>query len=253
MTPPHPTPPPPAPHDPPRAPWRATALTLFANAFPGALGVSIIDTARQRGLWALETLDIRGFATDKHASVDAPPAGGGAGMVLRADVLAAALDSLPRDDRPRILLTPRGRPLRQHRVRTLAAGPGVVLVCGRFEGVDQRVVEARGLEEISLGDVVLAGGELPAQALIESCVRLLPGVLGCADSPQEESFEGDVLEYPHYTRPRVWEGREIPTVLTSGDHAKVAAWRRTHAEDITRERRPDLWARRAARLMLEQD
>ncbi len=235
------------------APWTATALTLFPDAFPGALDVSVIGAARARGAWRLETLDIRDFATDKHRSVDAPPAGGGAGMVLRADIVAAALDSVAADARPRLVVTPRGRPLRQDRVRELATGPGVVVVCGRFEGLDQRVVEARDLEEVSVGDVVLAGGEIPAQALIEACVRLLPGVLGSPESPVHESFEGDLLEHPQYAKPRDWEGRAIPDVLLSGDHGAVAAWRRAEAQRITRERRPDLWARAVARRVLEDE
>ncbi len=237
----------------PACPWVATALTLFPGAFPGALDASVIGSARARAVWRLETLDIRDFATDKHRSVDAPPAGGGAGMVLRADIVAAALDSVAADARPRVVVTPRGRPLRQERVRELAAGPGVVVVCGRFEGLDQRVIEARGLEEVSVGDVVLAGGEIPAQALIEACVRLLPGVLGSAESPVQESFEGDLLEHPQYAKPRLWEGRAIPDVLVSGDHGAVAAWRRAQAEQVTRERRPDLWARAVARRVLEDE
>lgn len=227
--------------------FAATVLTLFPEAFPGPLGVSLIGTAREKGLWSLETLDIRDFSRHKHRSVDDAPVGGGPGMVLRPDVVAAALDAVPPDDRPRISLSPRGRPLDQARVRALAEGPGAVLVCGRFEGLDERVVEARGLEEMSVGDVVLAGGEAAATVLIEACVRLLPGVLGEPASAEEESFEDDLLEYPHYTRPRVWEGREIPQVLLSGDHARIAAWRREQAEEITRARRPDLWARRSAR------
>lgn len=229
------------------AAFEATVLTLFPDAFPGALGVSLIGTARERGLWSLKTLDIRDFSRHKHRSVDDTPAGGGPGMVLRPDVVAAALDAVPEDGRPRLVLTPRGRPLVQARVRELAAGPGVVIVCGRFEGLDERVIQGRGLEEVSVGDVVLAGGEAAAQVLIEACVRLLPGVLGDEASTEEESFEGDLLEYPHYTRPRVWEGSEIPEVLTSGDHGRVAAWRREKAEEITRERRPDMWSRYVAR------
>ncbi|MCG8441946.1 MAG: tRNA (guanosine(37)-N1)-methyltransferase TrmD [Caulobacterales bacterium] len=231
----------------PQPPFHATILTLFPDAFPGPLGVSLIAAARERGLWALETVDIRTFSPHKHRSVDDAPAGGGPGMVLRADVVAAALDAaapMGTDPRPRLMMTPRGRPLTQARVRALAEGPGVVVLAGRFEGVDQRVIEARGLEEASLGDVVLAGGEAAAAALIEACVRLLPGVLGEAASTVEESFEAGLLEYPHYTRPRVWEGREIPAVLLSGDHGKVARWRREQAEETTRVRRPDLWAAR---------
>jgi tRNA (guanine37-N1)-methyltransferase len=230
-----------------QARFAATVLTLFPEAFPGPLGVSLVGTARTQGLWSLQTLDIRDFSRHKHRAVDDTPAGGGPGMVLRADVVAAALDAVPADGRPRIVLTPRGRPLSQARVRELAAGPGAVLVCGRFEGLDERLVEARGLEEVAVGDVVLAGGEAAAMVLIEACVRLLPGVLGEPQSAAEESFEDDLLEYPHYTRPREWEGREIPEVLLSGDHAKIAEWRRRQAEEITRARRPDLWERRTRR------
>lgn len=226
-------------------PFAATVLTLFPQAFPGPLGLSVIGQALKDGRWSLNALDIRDFSKDKHRSVDDAPAGGGPGMVLRADIVAAALDAVPDDGRPRLYLSPRGAPLRQDRARALAAGPGVVALCGRFEGLDQRVVEARGLEEVSIGDFVLAGGEIAAMALIEACVRLLPGVLGAAASAAEESFEGGLLEYPQYTRPRVWEGRAIPEVLLSGDHAKIAAWRRDEAEKITRARRPDLLARRA--------
>ncbi len=226
--------------------FAATALTLFPDAFPGTLGVSVIGQALKDGAWSLNALDIRDFSHDKHRSVDDTPAGGGPGMVLRADVVAAALDAVPHDDRPRLYLSPRGRPLTQARVRALAEGPGLVAVCGRFEGLDERVIEARGLEEICVGDFVLAGGEVAAMALIEACVRLLPGVLGAQASTAEESFEGGLLEYPHYTRPRVWEERAIPEILLSGDHAKIAAWRRAEAEKITRARRPDLWAARKA-------
>jgi tRNA (guanine37-N1)-methyltransferase len=227
---------------PSQAPFRATCLTLFPEAFPGILGVSIVGNALRQGLWALDTVDIRTFGIGKHRNVDDTPAGGGAGMVMRADVAAAALDSLGEDGRPRIYLSPRGPRLTQTRVRQLAAGPGVVLLCGRFEGLDERVIEGRGLEEISLGDFVLAGGEVAAQALLEGCIRLLPGVAGNAESLTEESFETGLLEHPHYTRPQVWEGREIPAILTSGDHAKVAAWRRNQAEELTKARRPDLYA-----------
>jgi tRNA (guanine37-N1)-methyltransferase len=222
--------------------FKATCLTLFPEAFPGVLGVSLIGTAREKGLWALETVDIREFGLGKHRTVDDTPAGGGAGMVMRADVAAAALDSLPDDGRPRIYLSPRGKPLDQARVKELAAGPGVVLLCGRFEGLDQRVIDGRGLEEVSIGDYVLAGGESAAMVLLEACVRLLPGVLGAAASLTEESFETGLLEHPQFTRPPVWEGREIPPILTSGDHAKVAAWRRSQSEDLTKARRPDLYA-----------
>ena len=228
-------------HAPP--PFTATVLTLYPEAFPGPLGVSLLETARRNGLWALETVDIRSFSRHKHASVDDTPAGGGPGMVLRPDVVADAIDSVDRRSRPLIHLTPRGRPLTQARVREWASGPGVIAFCGRFEGLDQRVVEARGMEEVSVGDAVLAGGEGPAMVLIEACVRLIPGVLGKLASTQDESFEGDLLEYPQYTRPRVWENREIPEVLLSGDHGRIDRWRKDQAEDITRQRRPDLWER----------
>ena len=222
--------------------FRATCLTLFPEAFPGLLGVSIVGNALQKGLWELETIDIRTFGIGKHRNVDDTPAGGGAGRVMRADVAAAALDSIEQAGRPRIFLSPRGKPLTQGRVRELAAGPGVILLCGRFEGLDERVIEGRGLEEVSLGDFVLAGGEVAAQALVEACVRLLPGVAGNADSLAEESFETGLLEHPQYTRPQAWEGREIPAILTSGDHAKVADWRRKQALELTKARRPDLYA-----------
>jgi tRNA (guanine37-N1)-methyltransferase len=223
--------------------FNASVLTLYPDAFPGPLGVSLLETARKNGLWALETVDIRSFSRHKHASVDDTPAGGGPGMVLRPDVAAAAIDSLPRDGRPLIYLTPRGKPLSQTMVREWAAGPGVIVFCGRFEGLDQRVIEARGMDEVSVGDAVLAGGEAPAMVLIEACVRLIPGVLGKLESTEDESFEGDLLEYPHYTRPREWEGHEIPDVLLSGDHGRIARWRKEQAEQITRLRRPDLWTR----------
>src|SRR5580692_895253 len=224
-------------------PWRATVLTLFPEMFPGPLGVSLAGKALASGLWTLEARDIRDSATDKHRSVDDTPAGGGPGMVLRADVLAAAIDAAEiAPDRPRLLMSPRGRPLIQSRVMELAAGPGPLIICGRFEGVDQRVIAARGLEEVSIGDYVLSGGEIPALALIDACVRLLPGVMGKLASSAEESFADGLLEYPHYTRPQLWEGQPIPEVLLSGDHAKIAAWRRAEAERLTRERRPDLWA-----------
>lgn len=222
--------------------FRATCLTLLPDAFPGVLGVSIVGNALREGRWSLETVDIRGFGLGKHRNVDDTPSGGGAGMVMRADVAAAAIDSVEREGRPLIYLSPRGKPLTQEKVRELAAGPGVILLCGRFEGLDERVIEGRGLEEISLGDFVLAGGEVAAQALLEACVRLLPGVAGNAESLAEESFETGLLEHPHYTRPQVWEGREIPAVLTSGDHAKIRAWRRNQAEELTKARRPDLYA-----------
>jgi tRNA (guanine37-N1)-methyltransferase len=222
--------------------FKATCLTLFPEAFPGVLGVSIVGNALAKGLWSLEARDIREHGLGKHRAVDDTPAGGGAGMVMRADVAAAAIDAVAAEGRPLIYLSPRGAPLTQARVRDLAAGPGVVLLCGRFEGLDERVIEARGLEEISIGDYVLAGGEVAAQVLLEACVRLLPGVAGNALSLQEESFETGLLEHPHYTRPQTFEGRDIPAVLTSGDHAKVAAWRRSQAEELTKARRPDLYA-----------
>ncbi len=225
------------------APWTATVLTLFPDAFPGALGASVIGTAEKRGLWRLQTVDIRDFSTHKHRAVDDTPAGGGPGMVLRPDVAAAAIDAVGPTDRPLIYLSPRGRPFRQADAKAWAAGPGLVLFCGRFEGLDQRVIEARGMEEVSLGDFVLAGGEAAAAAMIEACVRLIPGVLGEAESLAEESFEGGLLEAPHYTRPRVWEGREIPEPLLSGDHARIAKWRREQSEDITARVRPDLLGR----------
>jgi len=230
-------------------PWRATVLTLFPEMFPGPLGISLAGKALASGLWELEARDIRSSATDRHRSVDDTPAGGGPGMVLRADVLAAAIDatcpaSASPKDRPRLLMSPRGRPLTQSAVAELAKGPGPLIVCGRFEGVDQRVIEARGLEEVSVGDYVLSGGELAAMALIDACVRLLPGVMGSQESGADESFSDGLLEFPHYTRPQAFEGRPIPEVLTSGDHAKVAAWRRAEAEALTRARRPDLWASR---------
>jgi tRNA (guanine37-N1)-methyltransferase len=225
--------------------WRATVLTLFPEMFPGPLGVSLAGKALTSGLWELEARDIRDSATDRHRSVDDTPAGGGPGMVLRADVLAAAIDAADTDQsRPRLLMSPRGRPLAQSRVKELAAGPGPLVVCGRFEGVDQRVIEARHLEEVSIGDYVLSGGEIAAMALIDACVRLLPGVMGKQASGEDESFSEGLLEYPQYTRPQEFEGRGIPEILTSGDHAKVAAWRRAEAEALTRVRRPDLWTMR---------
>jgi tRNA (guanine37-N1)-methyltransferase len=224
------------------SPWHTTVLTLFPEMFPGPLGISLAGKALASGVWVLETRDIRDSVTDRHRSVDDTPAGGGPGMVLRADVLAAAIDAADgAPDRPRLLMSPRGRPLTQSRVRELAAGPGPLIVCGRFEGVDQRVIEARGLEEVSIGDYVLSGGEIAAMALIDACVRLLPGVMGKAESASEESFSEALLEYPQYTRPQTFEGQPIPEVLTSGDHAKVASWRRAEAEALTRTRRPDLW------------
>jgi tRNA (guanine37-N1)-methyltransferase len=225
--------------------WRVTVLTLFPDMFPGPLGASLAGKALSSGVWALEPRDIRASASDRHRSVDDTPAGGGPGMVLRADVLAAAIDAADiAPSRPRLLMSPRGRPLTQSLVRELVVGPGPLIVCGRFEGVDQRVIEARNLEEISVGDFVLSGGEIAAMALIDACVRLLPGVMGKAESSAEESFSESLLEYPQYTRPQAFEGRAIPEVLLSGDHAKVAAWRRGEAEALTRVRRPDLWAKR---------
>ncbi|ERF82087.1 tRNA (guanosine(37)-N1)-methyltransferase TrmD [Bradyrhizobium viridifuturi] len=227
-------------------PWRATVLTLFPDMFPGPLGVSLAGRALASGLWALEAHDIRASATDRHRSVDDTPAGGGPGMVLRADVLAAAIDAADvAPGRPRLLMSPRGRPLTQTQVMELAAGPGPLIVCGRFEGIDQRVIEARGLEEVSIGDYVLSGGEIAAMTLIDACVRLLPGVMGKLASGTEESFSEGLLEYPQYTRPQEFEGRQIPEILVSGDHAKVAAWRLAQSEALTAARRPDLWARRA--------
>ena len=223
--------------------WRATVLTLFPEMFPGPLGVSLAGKALTSGIWELEARDIRASATDKHRSVDDTPAGGGPGMVLRADILAAAIDAANAPDAlPRLLMSPRGRPLTQSRVRQLAAGPGALIICGRFEGVDERVIEARQLEEVSIGDYVLSGGEIAAMALIDACVRLLPGVMGKAESGADESFSVSLLEYPQYTRPQIFEGRPIPEILISGDHARVAAWRRAEAEALTSTRRPDLWA-----------
>jgi tRNA (guanine37-N1)-methyltransferase len=227
--------------------WRATVLTLFPEMFPGPLGVSLAGKALVSGVWALDARDIRDSATDRHRSVDDTPAGGGPGMVLRADVLAAAIDAAEvSPDRPRLLMSPRGRPLTQSRVVELAAGPGPLIVCGRFEGIDQRVIEARKLEEVSVGDYVLSGGEIAAMALIDACVRLLPGVMGKPISGVDESFSDGLLEYPQYTRPQQFEGQPIPEILLSGDHARVAAWRRAEAEALTRARRPDLWAARSA-------
>src|SRR5215475_8262979 len=225
------------------APWRAIVLTLFPEMFPGPLGVSLAGKALSSGLWALEARDIRASATDRHRSVDDTPAGGGPGMVLRADVLAAAIDAAPvAVDQPRLLMSPRGRPLTQSRIVELVQGPGPLIVCGRFEGVDQRVIDGRNLEEVSIGDYVLSGGEIAALALIDACVRLLPGVMGKEASGTEESFSDGLLEYPQYTRPQLFEGVPIPEILISGDHAKVATWRRAEAEALTRTRRPDLWA-----------
>ncbi len=224
--------------------WRASVLTIFPDMFPGPLGASLAGKALAAATWALDVVDIRNFATDKHRSVDDTPAGGGPGMVMKPDVLGRAIDAAA-DARPRLLLSPRGAPLDQVWVEELAGGSGVVLVCGRFEGVDERVIAARDLEEVSIGDYLLSGGEIAAMVLLDACVRLLPGVMGAVESSAEESFADGLLEYPHYTRPQLWEGRGIPEVLTSGDHGKIAAWRRAEAERLTRERRPDLWARRS--------
>jgi len=222
--------------------FTATVLTMFPEAFPGPLGVSLIGTAwREAGLWRLETVDIRAFSKDKRGFLDDTPAGGGPGQVMRADVIAAALDSVDVAGRPLLYMSARGRPLTQARVREWAGAPGIVVLCGRFEGVDQRVLDVRGFEEVAVGDAVLAGGEAAAMVAIEACVRLVPGVLGQPQSLSEESFEDGLLEHPQYTRPRTFEGLDIPEVLLSGDHAKIAAWRRTMREETTRERRPDLW------------
>src|SRR5437016_5579788 len=226
--------------------WRATVLTIFPEMLPGPLAYSLAGKALQAGLWRLETVDIRDYARDKHRSVDDAPFGGGPGMVMRPDVLDSALAGSSGVG-PVILLSPRGRRLDQQRVRSLAAVPGVTLICGRFEGVDERVLEARAIEELSLGDFVLSGGEPAAIALIDACLRLVPGVVGCAETLAEESFAEGLLEYPHYTRPQLWQGRAVPEVLVSGDHQRVRAWRRDEAERLTRERRPDLWQRYSAR------
>ena len=228
--------------------WRATVLTIFPEMFPGPLGVSLAGKALASGLWSLDSVDIRAHANDKHNSVDDTPAGGGAGMVMKADVLARALDAVPADKRPRLLMSPRGAPLTQARVAALAKGDGAVVLCGRYEGTDERLISARQLEEVSIGDYVLSGGEIAACVLIDACVRLLPGVVGKEASVTDESFSDGLLEYPQFTRPAVFEGQAIPEVLTCGDHAKVAAWRRAEAERLTRERRPDLWAAYLAHL-----
>lgn len=223
--------------------WKATVLTLFPSTFPGLLDASLIGQARANSIWSLDVRDIREYGLGRHRTVDDTPAGGGPGMVMRADVAAAAIDAAKADnpEAAAIYLSPRGTPLDQQRVRTLATSPGVLLLCGRFEGLDQRAIEARGLEEVSLGDFVLAGGEIAAMALIEACVRLLPGVLGCGESREQESFEEGLLESPHYTRPQDFEGRPIPPVLLSGNHGEIARWRRIEAENLTKARRPDLW------------
>jgi tRNA (guanine37-N1)-methyltransferase len=228
----------------------ATILTLYPEMFPGPLGHSIAGRALAEGKWVCETVQIRDFATDKHRSVDDTPAGGGAGMVLRCDVLARALDSVPVGGRAILAMTPRGTPITQKRIRELAAGPGVIMLCGRFEGFDERLFEARpAIEQVCLADIVLSGGELAALAILDACIRLIPGVMGAPSSGFEESFENGLLEYPQYTRPYEWEGRRIPDVLRSGDHAKIAAWRKARSEEDTRSRRPDLWERyRGARV-----
>ena len=224
--------------------FAADVITLFPDLFPGPLGASVLGRGMADGLWSLKATQLRSFAHDRHHTVDDTPSGGGAGMVLKPDILAAAIDAVAPagDPRPKILMSPRGRPLTQARARELALGPGAVIVCGRFEGVDQRVIEARGLEEVSIGDYVLAGGEVAAMVLLEAVVRLIPGVLGGADSHADESFENGLLEYPQYTRPQVFEGREIPAVLTSGDHGKIEKWRRAQSVELTKMRRPDLLA-----------
>jgi tRNA (guanine37-N1)-methyltransferase len=235
-------------------PFDVTVLTMFPEAFPGPLGVSLIGAAwRETGLWSLQTVDIRPFSNDKRGFLDDTPAGGGPGQVMRADVVAAALDSAPAAGRPLLYLSARGRPLTQARVKDWSKGAGLVLLCGRFEGVDQRVIDARGFEEVAVGDAVLAGGEAAAMVLIEACVRLVPGVLGRAASLGEESFEDGLLEYPQYTRPRTFEGCEIPPVLLSGHHAEVAKWRQAQRESVTRERRPDLWAAHLANQQAKGD
>lgn len=222
--------------------WHASILTLYPDMFPGTLGHSLSGRGLENDLWRCEATQIRDFAEDKHRTVDGTPAGGGAGMVLKADILGKAIDTIaPADDpRPKLMMSPRGKPLTQERVRELSGGPGVLLVCGRFEGVDQRVIDGRQLEEVSIGDYILSGGEIAAMVLLDACVRLLPGIMGAVASGDDESFENGLLEYPHYTRPPVWEGLEIPKVLTSGDHGAVEKWRREQSLKLTRERRPDL-------------
>jgi len=228
--------------------WRATVLTIFPEMLPGPLAYSLAGKALKAGLWRLDTVDIRDYARDRHRTVDDAPFGGGPGMVMRPDVLDAAIAGAAGCG-PLIHLSPRGRRLDQERVRELAAGPGATLICGRFEGIDERVIEARAIEEVSLGDFILSGGEPAAIALIDACVRLLPGVVGCPAAMLEESFADDLLEYPHYTRPQCWQGRSVPEILVSGDHQRIRDWRRAAAERLTRERRPDLWARHEAKRM----
>ena len=227
--------------------WRASVITIFPEMFPGPLRLSLAGKAQQKGIWSLDAIDLRDYAPDKHRTVDDSPAGGGPGMVMKPDIIARAIDAVATDDRPRLLMSPRGAPLTQRKVAALVEGPGVVVLCGRFEGVDERVIAGRNLEEVSVGDYVLSGGEVAALVLIDACVRLLPGVMGEAGSLAEESFADGLLEYPQYTRPQDWEGQAIPEVLVSGDHAKVAAWRRAEAERLTGTRRPDLWAAHLAR------
>ncbi len=234
----------------PKSPWAAHVLTIFPEMLPGALGFSLVGQALSRGVWSLDPVDLRDFATDRHKSVDDMPFGGGAGMVMRPNVVGAAIDHVSAntpDHLPKLYLTPRGRSLTQKRIEELAKGPGVVVLCGRFEGVDQRVVEARSFEEVCLGDFVMSGGELAAMALIDACVRLLPGVIGAEASLAEESFTEDLLEYPQYTRPQSWEGHQVPDILLSGHHARIKEWRQRQSETVTKARRPDLWARYLSR------
>ncbi len=225
--------------------FAATILTLYPEMFPGLLRLSLAGRALEEQKWSLDTIQIRDFATDKHSNVDGTPAGGGAGMVLKVDVLAAAVDHAKRvqPNAPILAMTPRGKPITQERIRELSTGPGVTILCGRFEGFDERIFETRAIEEVSVGDIVLSGGEPAALMILDACIRLLPGVMGTASSGIEESFEEELLEYPQYTRPQEWDGRTIPEVLRSGDHAKIAAWRKAMSEDHTRLRRPDLWER----------